>query len=180
MAGFTYLFLDTEWADAAGTELVSLALVSEDGHQRFYAERDPLSLSPSDFVRQHVYPLLDRGDAALPDIEFTTSLRAFLRKLASPYVLFDFPNDGALLKYAIAGFNLPEAVSRQCGPVPATVLTKMLRDERMTRILEDWFRRHPDAAARRHHAAVDADALRWAWLATTGRQALGLHQHEPS
>lgn len=169
----TYLFLDTEWADAAGAELVSLALVSEDGHHRFYAEPDPLPSSPSEFVEQHVYPLLDRGDVALPDVEFTTELRGFLRQLASPYVLFDFPNDGVLLKHALAGFNLPEAVSRTCGPLPETVLTKMLRDDRMSRILEDWFRFHPDAAARRHHAAVDADALRRAWLATTGRRTLG-------
>jgi len=51
-------------------------------------------------------------------------------------------------------------------------MTKLLRDDRMSRILEDWFRLHPDAAARRHHAAVDADALRSAWLATTGRKAV--------
>lgn len=36
------LFLDTEWADVIGNELMSLALVSEDGRHTFYAERDPL------------------------------------------------------------------------------------------------------------------------------------------
>ena len=36
------LFLDTEWADADGRELVSLALVSEDVKHVFYAERNPL------------------------------------------------------------------------------------------------------------------------------------------
>lgn len=38
----TYLFLDTEWADLVGDELVSLALISEDGRRLFYAERSPL------------------------------------------------------------------------------------------------------------------------------------------
>jgi len=35
----TYYFLDTEWADVTGSELVSLALVNEDGDRNFYAER---------------------------------------------------------------------------------------------------------------------------------------------
>lgn len=29
----THMFLDTEWADMIGSDLVSLALVSEDGQQ---------------------------------------------------------------------------------------------------------------------------------------------------
>ncbi|WP_232310283.1 3'-5' exoribonuclease [Pseudoxanthomonas mexicana] len=46
----TYLFLDTEWADPTGSELVSLALITEDGIHRFYAERDPLPDVATDFV----------------------------------------------------------------------------------------------------------------------------------
>lgn len=63
----THLFLDTEWADLAGDELVSLALISGDGRLRFYAERGPLPPEPTRFVEESVYPLLDRGSAALPD-----------------------------------------------------------------------------------------------------------------
>jgi hypothetical protein len=47
----TYLFLDTEWADLPGEELVSLALISADGRDQFYAERDPLPSDATDFVR---------------------------------------------------------------------------------------------------------------------------------
>ena len=61
----TYLFLDTEWADPEGRELVSLALVSQDGEAVFYAERDPLPVNPTGFVKDSVYPLLDRGSVAL-------------------------------------------------------------------------------------------------------------------
>ena len=42
-----YLFLDTEWADAAGEKLVNLALVSDDGTYEFYAEIDPLPEFPN-------------------------------------------------------------------------------------------------------------------------------------
>lgn len=165
----TYLFLDCEWADVLGAELVSLALVSADGGRRFYAERDPLPSPPTDFVRVAVYPLLERGNAALSDIAFTTELRRFLCGIEAPYVLFDYHNDGALLRYALAGFDLPDAEAFACGPIPSPVMTEMLREGLMTVLLEDWFQAHPVASARRHHAAVDAEALRQAWLAATGR-----------
>ncbi|MGH8085304.1 MAG: hypothetical protein ACREPV_08495 [Lysobacter sp.] len=168
----TYLFLDCEWADVLGAELVSLALVSADGEHRFYAERDPLPEQPTDFVRGVVYPLLDRGSTALPDTEFTAGLRRFLSDVPAPCVLFDYPNDGALLRYALAGFELPMAVADSCGPQPLQlVTTRLAREGLVAVLLEDWFQAHPVAAARRHHALVDAEALRQAWCAATGRQA---------
>jgi len=51
------LFLDCEWADEQGCDLVSLGLVSEDGHHRFYAEVSPLPQEPNDFVRRTASPL---------------------------------------------------------------------------------------------------------------------------
>lgn len=165
----TYLFLDTEWADAAGAQLVSLALISEDGQHVFYAERDPLPVGPGDFVRAVVYPLLDRGAFAISDVEFTRRLRTFLAAMPSPHVLFDYPNDGALLRHALAGFSLPEAVVATCGPRPIAVMTQMLREDGMTTALEAWFAEHPDALAKRHHALIDAQALRMAWRIVTGR-----------
>lgn len=165
----SYLFLDTEWADVLGAELVSLALVSADGRHRFYAERDPLPDSPTDFVRVAVYPLLERGNAALTDAVFTTELRQFLCGIEAPFVLFDYPNDGALLRYALAGFELPDSQAFSCGPIPSPVMTEMIREGLIAMLLEDWFQAHPDAGARRHHAGVDAEALRQAWLAATGR-----------
>src|SRR3546814_11304467 len=65
----TRLFLDCEWADNLGSELVSIALISEDGAQRFYAEVNPLPKQPTDFVRYVVYPLLDHGYWAMPCTE---------------------------------------------------------------------------------------------------------------
>lgn len=47
----TYYFLDTEWADVMGGELVSLTLVNESGDREFYAEPASLPEGPTDFVR---------------------------------------------------------------------------------------------------------------------------------
>ena len=165
----TYLFLDTEWADPAGSELVSLALITEDGVHRFYAERDPLPEVATDFVRSVVYPLLERGRWSMTDRAMTTGLRAFLGAVNDPIVLADYPNDLALLQYVIAGFDLSDDQAAACGPIPQLVMTRMLKEGAMGMLVEDYFAGHPAAAARRHHALIDAEALRMAWLVITGR-----------
>jgi hypothetical protein len=164
-----YFFLDTEWADLIGSELVSLALVSEDGTREFYAEIDPLPDAPTDFVRHVVYPLLDRGHAALRQSDFTASLRSFLNTVDMPYVVADYPNDLSLLQYAIAGFDLADTIEQRCGPIPPVLPMGMLKDGMTQLVLEDYFAAHPDARQRRHHALVDAHALRTAWLALNDR-----------
>lgn len=73
----TWLFIDTEWADVLARELVWLALASGCGQYEFYAERDPLPVEPTAFVRSVVYPLLERGTSALPDDQFTAALHEF-------------------------------------------------------------------------------------------------------
>lgn len=162
------LFLDTEWADTAGTQLVSLALVSADGRHRFYGERDPLPTEATDFVRSVVFPLLERGGAAMSDMAMTTGLRAFLSGIPEPYVLADFPNDLTLLRHALAGFRLSNDQAQACGPMPQPVMTHMLKEGVTGMLVEDWFEAHPELEARRHHALVDAEALRMAWLVATG------------
>lgn len=162
-----YLFLDTEWADLAGTELVSLALVSADGAHRFYAERDPLPANPTRFVAEHVYPLLDRGAYALTEEDFTEALRRFLQSVDAPSVLFDCHTDGFLLRHALAGFGDSAIGSTQDLSV-RPVLTLMHRGFDFTALLEAWFSADPARAARRHHAAVDAEALRATWVLVSG------------
>lgn len=164
-----YLFLDTEWADPMASELVSLALVSEDGTRQFYAEIDPLPKTPTDFVRHAVYPLLDRGDVAMQQGALTASLRRFLSAFPAPCILADHSNDLSLVQYVIAGFDLPDAVAQACGPIPRPIVARMLKEGIMQLVLEDYFEAHPDQARRRHHALVDAQALRMAWLALIGR-----------
>lgn len=161
----TYLFLDTEWADAKGLELVSIALVSEDGASTFYAERDPLPLAPTEFVEKTVYPLLQRGCHALSDHSLAKALVAFLMLQRSPHVMADYPNDLRLFREVISWASVAKGMD---GP-PRFPCTLMDRDPVTTSHLEMWFSKHPDLMLRRHHALVDATALRAAWMVATGR-----------
>lgn len=111
MAEPTYLFLDTEWADTPGAALVSLGIVSADGLHVFYAERNPLPNDATEFVCNVVYPLLERGEAAVPDAVFGHSLRHFLSRIESPAILADHPNDLRLLRYALAGLDQADTES---------------------------------------------------------------------
>ena len=160
------LFLDTEWENGATHELVSLALVSQDGRHRFYAERDPLPARPSAFVREVVYPLLNRGSAALGDPTLTRELRAFLAQVEAPLVLADSSLDLTLLARVLSGFDQPDL------PPPPAYRSMLITFGDVQMRVEDYFENHPQARARRHHAMVDAEALRWAFEAAIGQGPL--------
>ena len=115
----TYLFLDTEWADPIGSELVSLALITEDGVHRFYAERDPLPEVATDFVQSVLHPLFERGRWRMTDQAMTTGLRAFLGTLPEPMVVADYPakrlcglHFGQDAAYQVACRPLPRVAAR--------------------------------------------------------------------
>lgn len=158
------LFLDTEFSNEnlRQTELISLALVSEDGGAELYLEREPLPEQCSVFVPANVYPLLDRGAAAVPDIEFTRRLRAFLRGISEPLIIADYPGDKLLMQVALTGFTLPRSALAESGPIPA-IHWQIADAAELAARIERWFAAHP--AAKRHHALVDARALRDCWLA---------------
>ena len=164
------LFIDTEWADVLANDLVSLALVSDCGRYEFYAEREPLPASSTDFVRQVVYPLLDRGECALPDLEFTRRLHRFfgsMQAAAKPgrvTVAYDHRNDLDLLGIALEAFDLPESPPR-----PAFQQTDLATfGTAYKQAVEGLFAANPSLAARRHNALVDARVNRDAWLALQG------------
>ena len=164
------LFLDTEFSrsNLLQAELISLALVAEDGGAGLYLERDPLPGCCSAFVRSNVYPLLDRGEAALPDVEFARRLRAFVRTIPEPLVICDHPGDKFLMQVALTGFTLPRAQLADCGPIPA-IRWQVEDDAELAARIECWFDARPEA--RRHHALTDARALRDCWLAHRWRSA---------
>ena len=99
----------------------------------------------------------------------TTGLRAFLAAAPEPVILADYPNDLSLLRHVLDGFDLPDDQAAACGPVPRPILTHMLKDGATWMLVEDYFSSYPEQRARRHHAAVDAEALRAAWRIVTGR-----------
>lgn len=159
----SYVFLDTEWADAAGSELVSIALISDDGRHRLYAESAQLPETPTKFVAEIVYPLLERGCSAMDERALSDALGAFFDSVGPVYVLADYPNDFRLLRSALAGGGSD-------AKLPSTVVTTVMDKEGSTaEWVETWFRERPALAARRHHAMIDAQALRMAWLKVTDR-----------
>ncbi|AOY69555.1 hypothetical protein BHE83_23510 (plasmid) [Xanthomonas euvesicatoria pv. vesicatoria str. 85-10] len=164
-------FLDTEWADPVGSELVSIGLVSEDSHHRFYAERDPLPAMPTDFVRHVVYPILQGKPASMSEMAMTTGLRVFLGADQAPLVLADYAHDLVLLRYVLAGFDMPDDQAQECGPIPQ-VQGLLIDGDQIDRKVEWLFENRPMLRARRHHALNDAEALRMAWKLCRAEQAL--------
>ncbi|KAB7763916.1 3'-5' exoribonuclease [Xanthomonas campestris pv. olitorii] len=162
-------FLDTEWADTIGSELVSIALVAESGIDYLYAEREILPARPTDFVRSVVYPLLDRDQSVLTDQAMTRRLRGFLNSASAPLIFADYANDLQLLHYVLAGFDLPDTQVSACGPTPRAVDVQIIHDRQTATLVEAYFEAHPAVQSRRHHALVDAEALRVAWHVSTGR-----------
>ncbi len=99
------VFLDTEFTDFAKPDLISLALVGEDGRE-FYAERtDYLASECSAFVHETVLPLLGRvPGAACDSAELALRLRAWFHALPEPsIIIFDFQTDWDLLAGAMPG-----------------------------------------------------------------------------
>jgi hypothetical protein len=85
-------FLDTEFNEFGG-DLISLALVGEDGHELYVATECE---KPSAWVKDNVIPILRVRDAhpimIQPD-EFGRAVAWFLRDEKLPTVIADWPDD---------------------------------------------------------------------------------------
>jgi hypothetical protein len=149
------VFLDTEFTNFARPDLISMALVSEDGCE-FYAERYDYCLADcSDFVRQTVQPLLGRvPGAACSRSELTDRVREWFTQLSEPAtVIFDYEWDWHLLAVAMLGQpyrKLPiDIASPLC--LSACTITHPVFEQAQSHIYtQDW----PP-----HHALADARAL---------------------
>jgi len=155
------LFLDVEWADVLASELVSIALVSDDGEHQFYGERDPLPTEPSPWVASVVYPLLERGASAMNDAALTRGLREFLTTIAEPWIYYDSGHDRGLCQFVIDGMDEVE-------PEGPMVNVRWQRLDDMASACERWWKDHPENRSQRHHARIDAMALRGAYLIQRG------------
>lgn len=99
------VFLDTEFTQFAAPELVSIAMVAEDGRE-FYAESiDYCQANCSDFVCETVGPLLGRvPGAACTSKELGERLTQWFQWLGeSSIVVYDFRTDWDLLSLAMRG-----------------------------------------------------------------------------
>ena len=160
-------FLDTEWADQHERRLVSLALVGEDQNLVFYAERGLLSKAPTPFVRNVVYPLLQRGDVAHTNAIFGMRLREFINAALTvtaetPCIAYDYIADRLFFESAYWGFTrMP-----RCAYIPVDYYDLASRHPEYLQEYERYFRSHDEAATHRHNALVDARAARYAVTAS--------------
>lgn len=144
------VFLDTEFASFEDPRLISVGLISQTGEE-CYVELAPSvdgwePQRTSAFVRQVVLPLLD--GAPLPRAAARTAVIDFLRLLTCsgtrPTVITDFTGDWVLLKELID--PLPEDLAGLEAKLYASPTVE-----------------HYPFGTQRHHALVDARALRWAF-----------------
>ena len=149
------VFLDTEFTDFAKPDLISLALVAEDGRE-FYAEcTDYHRDACSKFVRGTVQPLLGRvPGAACTSKELTDRVRAWFAAFPEPAtVIFDFGTDWHLLAVAMLGRpkkNPPTDFATPLFLDSYAITNPVFEQAQNLLYTQDW----PP-----HHALADARAL---------------------
>jgi hypothetical protein len=82
------LFLDTEFNEFGG-ELISMALVAEDGREWYQVRK--IVAAPGEWVSEHVIPKLDK--LPLEGYEFRASFAAFIGNFNHCEVVADWPAD---------------------------------------------------------------------------------------
>ncbi|TYK74121.1 hypothetical protein FSY45_19970 [Comamonas sp. Z1] len=162
------IFLDTEFTRLDRPDLISIALIAEDGRE-FYAERtdyDPRQCS--EFVRAHVLPLLGRVEGSgSTRMELTNRLRTWIAQFSEPAIyVFDSPKDWHLLAVAMLGRpqkNPPGDFGKQ-----RFLDSSVFTHEAFKKASNSSY--SPDLPE--HHALADARALRAGYNAWTRNQAL--------
>jgi hypothetical protein len=163
----TRLFLDTEFSSfgapgRAGVRLLSLGIIDEDGNAAFYAECAGWSTGEcTDFVKSSVLPLLS-GQPLEPLDSVVERLHAYLSQFDHAVVHCDYHGDWDWLSWLLVvcggTFGWPSSLHHAPQHVdvaewPATA--RAAAEEAFTA----WF-----GSCNRHHAADDANGLRYAWL----------------
>jgi hypothetical protein len=158
------LFLDTEFTDFQDCELISVGLVSEDGHFEFYGERTDFNYDAcSTFVRSKVWAHLGRYPAAkVKQAELTVRLCTWFASLPEAVTLAaDSERDVTLLLRALG-----------TGPSPTIQSHVDLRPMLETACVRAHLKAFHTKDLPRHHALYDAQALRSAWVACACATAL--------
>lgn len=149
------LFLDTEFSSllAAESQLISLALVAEDGRE-FYAELPPSTYQKtcSPFAQQTVTPLLWGGRYEMPLATLAAALRPWIDECEVAEIVTDAPSwDFRFLRVALDESRLGW---------PRQVATGAVFFTPPEEAYESYFNA-PERS--QHHALHDARALRSAW-----------------
>lgn len=147
----TRYFLDTEFRSFDACQLISVAIVGEDGRE-FYAERSDFESSRcSDFVREIVLPQLGQFPArSLPLADLRRDLSSWLSEIPprpKPVLCYDYEGDFALLTNVLGG------------PLPRGWKAENVAMRLDARRLAAYFAGHKE-----HHALNDARANAYAYV----------------
>ncbi|RQH00196.1 3'-5' exoribonuclease [Paraburkholderia dinghuensis] len=147
-------FLDTEFTDFIDCQLISVAIVGEDGRE-FYGELKPTDYDRtacSAFVIETVLPQLGQfAGRTMSFAQLRSELLAWLHRIPMkprPVLCYDYQGDFDLLCDLI------------CGPLPAGWKREHIGGRIDVSRLEAYFRQHGG----RHHALVDARANAFAFI----------------
>jgi hypothetical protein len=162
------VFLDTEFTDFVQIDLISIALVSEDGRELYVERIDYRAEDCSDFVRAEVLPMLGRVPGARCDLqELTRRLRAWFDALPeAATVVFDYSKDWDLLVDALLGDEydtVPPNVATRLHLAHDTLSDAAFKMANVRSFTHEW----PP-----HHALADARALRAGYRAHCIKQGL--------
>ncbi|HEF4840748.1 TPA: 3'-5' exoribonuclease [Burkholderia vietnamiensis] len=140
------IFVDTEFTDFIDCDLISIALVAEDGRE-FYAERNDFDRHAcSAFVREAVLPQLGQyPERMLSRVSLHAALLEWLKQFGGGTFCMDFHGDWDLLVDLLDG-------------VPDGWEAQLIGDQTDKVRMESYFQQFGG----RHHALHDARALRYA------------------
>lgn len=169
-----YLFADCEFTDFKNMDLISVALVSEDGQHEFYVEiSDHIADYRSDFVNQVVVPLLEGGAKSKTYDWAVLDLRDWLNAL--PYddieIVVDYVGDWHLINEML---KAQPSNKRIYSKMLTAALMHMLHSrgihtsENISKAYAALVNETPKyflQDPRQHNALVDARANRHGWVA---------------
>lgn len=148
----TRYFVDTEFTDFIDCQLISIAIVGEDGRE-FYGERSDFEPSAcSEFVRAAVLPQLGQiSGRSMPFAQLHDELRSWLLAIPAKtkrVLCFDYQGDYDLVLDLLDG------------AIPSSWACEHVRHRLDAERLERYFREHGG----RHHALHDARANAFAFM----------------
>lgn len=172
------VFLDCEFTSFDQPKLISIALITEDGKQSFYAELTD-TYTPSDcseFVIETVLPLLDAKEFSIPEnggylnvyskmtsAQCSEYMKRWIDYLDDKVVIF---NDAAHYDFTLLTEvlydNWPAQLRKKCHQISARTLDGQ---ERYEKTLNEEFKH----GFRQHHALDDAKVMIRAYKAMNRR-----------
>jgi integrase len=167
-----YIFFDTEFTQFREGKLLSIGLVTDDERSLYIEVDEPLRRQEaSDFCVKEVLSQfgLVNGAIVCSDAEAGTRIARWLENINRPRVMcYDFTMDWQLLVQALQAADAWESLSKSI--IPLNVATRAY-GEKCIAARDAHFRRqsHPE----RHHALVDATALRAMWRVHTSIAHVG-------